>query len=93
MKQGNSQYKLSFISDADIKKHTLETVGQFRTGITLDEFQRNIVDPIKLTFDVHVYRQSIDDVVKAEIIRQFNKTNENLIGYFHQNIFKYIGRG
>lgn len=93
MKQGHSRYNLSFISDDDIKKHTLETVGQFRTGMTLDEFRKNIVDPIKLTFDTHVYKQPVDDVIEAEIIRQFNKSNENLIGYFHQNIFKYVGNG
>ncbi|MGI5868716.1 MAG: Eco47II family restriction endonuclease [Kiritimatiellia bacterium] len=93
MKQEKNQYKLSFISDADLKKHTLETVSQFRTSMTLAEFQKNIVDPIKLAFDAHVYGQSIDDVIETENIRQFNKTNENLIGYFHQNIFKYIGRG
>jgi hypothetical protein len=89
----NGRYNLSFISDVDLRKHTVETVSQFRTGMTLSEFQKNIVDPIKLTFDAHVYKQSIDDVIDAEVIRQLNKTNENLIGYFHQNIFKYIGNG
>lgn len=91
MTKQNSKYNLSFISDDDLKALTLATVSRFRSGMTLAEFQKNIVDPIKLTFDVHVYKRSINDVIDAEVIRQLNKTNENLIGYFHQNIFKYIG--
>ena len=88
-----SPYQLSFISDADLFAHTLDTVKRFRTGMTLDEFQKNTVDPIKLAFDVHVYRRNIQEVIDAEIMRQLSKTNENLIGYFHQNLFRYIGRG
>lgn len=93
MIKNNSKYGLSFISDEDLKKHTLETVRRFRTGMTLAEFKKNIIDPVKLTFDAHVYKRSIDEVIDAEVIRQLNKTNENLIGYFHQNIFKYVGKG
>ena len=89
----NSQYKLSFISDANLKEHVLATVSQFRAGMSLAEFRKNIVDPIKLTFDTHVYDQSVEAVINAEVIRQLNKTNENLIGYFHQNIFRYVGNG
>ncbi len=87
----NTKYNLSFISDEDLKAHTLAIISRFRSGMTLAEFRKNIVDPIKLTFDVHVYKRSINDVIDAEVIRQLNKTNENLIGDFHQNIFKYIG--
>ncbi len=93
MARVNNRYNLSFITDDDLKAHTLATVSRFRTGMTLAEFHKNIVDPIKLTFDAHVYRRQIGDVIDAEVIRQLNKTNENLIGYFHQNIFRYIGRG
>ncbi len=91
--KSNSRYSLPFISDTDLKKHTLATISQFRTGMTLAEFRKNIVDPIKLTFDAHVYKHSIEEVIEAEIIRQLNKTNENLVGYFHQNIFRYFGNG
>jgi len=86
-------YGLSFISDSDLVAHTLETVKQFRTGMTLHEFNKNIVDPIKLTFDTHVYRRTVEQVIDAEVLRQLNKTNENLIGYFHQNIFRFVGNG
>ena len=30
---------------------------------------------------------------QSEIIRQLDKSNTNHIGYFHQNIFKFIGNG
>lgn len=89
----SSKYGLSFISDDDLRKHTLETVSRFRAGMSLAQFKRNIIDPIKLTFDVHVYKRGIEEVIDAEVMRQLNKSNENLIGYFHQNIFKYVGNG
>ena len=88
-----SDYELSFISDADLLAHTLDTVKRFRTGMKLAQFRKNIVDPVKLTFDAHVYRRKVEEVIDAEVLRQLNKTNENLLGYFHQNIFKYIGKG
>ena len=28
--------------------------------------------------------------IKDELVRQRDKTNSNAIGYFHQNMFKYI---
>jgi hypothetical protein len=87
------KYNLGFISDSDLYQHTLQTVSKFGTGMTLDEFRRNIIDPIKLTFDAHVYQRKIENVIDAEIARQLGKTNENLIGYFHQHIFRYVGKG
>ena len=86
-------YSLGFVSNQDLFEHTLNTVKQFRTTITLNDFIKNIVDPIKLTFDSYVYRKSVDNAIEAEIARQLGKTNENLIGYFHQNMFKYLGNG
>lgn len=86
-------YSLSFISDADLFNHVQETVEKYRFSIDLNEFNKNIIDPIKLTFDAKVYNKEIRDVVEAEILRQLDKSNTNHIGYFHQNIFKYLGHG
>lgn len=61
--------------------------------MTLSEFKKNVIDPIKLTFDAHVYQRPIEKVIEDEVLRQLNKTNENLIGYFHQNMFRYFGNG
>jgi len=88
-----NKYNLGFIKDADLYHHTLQTVSQFGNGMTLADFRRNIIDPIKLTFDAHVYQRKIEDVIDVEIARQLGKTNENLIGYFHQHIFRYVGKG
>lgn len=86
-------YNLSFISDVDLFNHVKETVEKYRFTIDLDEFNKNIIDPIKLTFDAKVYDKTIRDVIEFEILRQLDKSNTNHIGYFHQNIFKYLGNG
>ena len=86
-------YGLSFISDSDLFNHTKETVDKYRFNINLDDFNKNLIDPIKLTFDSKVYSRNIRDVIEGEIIRQMDKSNTNHIGYFHQNIFNYIGDG
>lgn len=87
------KYNLGFISDEDIYKHVKETVEHYRRKITLAEFNHNIIDPIKLTFDAKVYDKSIKEAVEDECIRQIDKSNSNKIGYFHQNIFRYAGNG
>ncbi len=84
-------YGLNFISDLDLFNHTKKTVDKYRFKIDLKKFNKNLIDPIKLTFDSKVYRQDIATVVENEIIRQVDKSNNNHIGYFHQNIFEYIG--
>lgn len=87
------KYKLNFISDKDIFNHVKNTVSGYRFDINLIKFNKNLIDPIKLTFDSGIYGKNIEDVVESEVIRQIDKSNTNLIGYFHQNIFNYIGDG
>lgn len=87
------KYKLNFISDKDIFKHVKETVQQYSASIDLKEFNKNIIDPIKLTFDAKVYGRTMEEVVTSECIRQMDKSNNNHIGYFHQNLFRYAGNG
>lgn len=88
-----SIYNLGFISDEDIFQHVRTTVMQYRRSINLKEFNKNIIDPIKLTFDAKIYGQSTEETIKSECIRQIDKSNNNCIGYFHQQIFKYAGHG
>ena len=87
------EYNLGFITDSDIFKHVKDTVMKYRVRIDLSEFNSNLIDPVKLTFDSKVYKKDIEDVLESEIIRQLDKSNTNHIGYFHQNIFKFIGNG
>lgn len=59
----------------------------------METFKKNIIDPIKLTFDAKVYGKKFEDVIEAECIRQIDKSNQNNLGYFHQNLFKLAGNG
>lgn len=86
-------YNLGFILDEDIYEHVRNTVLQYRRSICLDEFNANIVDPIKLTFDAKVYGKTMEEVVADECFRQIDKSNTNKIGYFHQQLFNYAGMG
>lgn len=46
-----------------------------------------------ITFDAKVYHKTALEVIEHEVVRQVDKSNTNHIGYFHQNIFRYIGTG
>lgn len=86
-------WDLNFISREEFKEHiknTIKTYGTTLKGINLEKFNKNIIDPIKLTFDSKVYKQDLMKTIEHEIVRQRDKTNNNAIGYFHQNLFKYI---
>ncbi len=86
-------YHLGFISNEIIYHHVKETACRYRRSINLEEFNRSIIDPIKLTFDAKVYGKNIEEIIETECIRQIDKSNTNHIGYFHQNLFRHIGRG
>ncbi len=84
---------LSFIAEADFIKHiqlTIQQYGEKLAPYDLAKFNSNIVDPIKLIFDKSVYQYSWEEIIKNEISRQRDKSNNNDIGYFHQRIFQYI---
>jgi len=84
-------YGLDFISNEDLFKHVKNTVEKYRFKIDLKDFNKNLIDPIKLTFDSKIYGKNIEAIIESEILRQIDKSNTNHIGYFHQDIFKYIG--
>lgn len=88
-----NDYRLGFISNETIFNHVKQTVELYRTYINLQEFNKNIIDPIKLTFDAKVYGKTLSEIIESESIRQIDKTNTNHIGYFHQNLFRYAGNG
>lgn len=52
---GVGQYQLGFITDAAIYAHVAETVAKYRFNIDLQLFNKNLLDPIKLTFDAKIY--------------------------------------
>lgn len=84
------EYNLTFIDNEDLFNHVKETIEKYRFKINLKEFNKNLIDPIKLTFDAKIYGKTIEEIIESESIRQMDKSNSNNIGYFQQNIFKYI---
>lgn len=86
-------WPLNFISEEDFTKHvklTIEKYDKKLEPINLEKFNKNIIDPVKLIFDKKVYSSTWEEIIKNEIFRQRDKSNNNDIGYFHQEIFKYI---
>ena len=88
-------WKLKFISEEDFTQHvrsTIEKYGEKLNSFDLKRFNKNLIDPIRLIFDKTVYRSTWEEIVGNEIFRQRDKSNNNDIGYFHQNIFRYIDK-
>lgn len=86
-------WPLSFISENDFRHHVVETIKKYDNKLepyNIERFNSNIIDPIKLLFDKMVYRATWDEIIKNELFRQRDKSNNNDIGYFHQKIFQYI---
>ena len=86
-------WDLAFILEEDFKKHVQETIkkyGEKLKSYDLKRFNSNLIDPIKLIFDKSIYKTSWEEIVNNEIFRQRDKSNNNDIGYFHQNIFSYF---
>ena len=86
-------WSLDFISEEDFSNHvkaTIKKYGEKLESFGLKKFNKNIIDPIKLVFDKTVYKASWEEIVRNEIFRQRDKSNNNDIGYFHQRIFSYI---
>jgi len=86
-------WPLTFISEADFHRHIDETIQYYGGKLEpydLQKLNKHFIDPIKLIFDKIVYQFSWEEIVKNEIFRQRDKSNNNDIGYFHQRIFQYI---
>ena len=88
-----NNYNINFIKQKDFEQHVENTIKQYNKtlkSINLNKFNNNLIDPIKLIFDKNVFNKNFKDIIEFEISRQRDKSNNNIIGYFHQNIFKYI---
>ena len=86
-------WNLDFISEENFKKHVQATIlkyGEKLESFDLKRFNSKLIDPFKLIFDKCVYKTSWVEIVNNEIFRQRDKSNNNDIGYFHQNIFSYF---
>lgn len=80
---------VSFISD----EHFLACVDNLhkaylraKNNITKRSFYSNKVDTIKLTFDANFNNISEENLIQSEILRQIDKSINNSIGTFHEQI-------
>lgn len=73
-----------------ILSSTISAYTKQLSSFDLDDFNSNIVDPIKLLFDKNVFSKSYEEIINLEIHRQKDKSNSNIIGYFHQKMFAHI---
>ena len=80
---------VNFISD----KHLLTCVENLhksylkaKNNISKKSFYTNKVDTIKLTFDAKFNNINEDDLIQSEILRQIDKSINNSIGTFHEQI-------
>ena len=85
----NMNKYLSFITD----DHLLTCIANLhnsylraKNNITRDHFYANKVDTIKLTFDSKFNDISEEDLIQSEILRQIDKSINNSIGTFHEQI-------
>ena len=86
-------WEMDFITEDDFRTHVANTINAYANNLAsydIKAFNKNIVDPIKLIFDKSVYGLSWAEVIKSEVFRQRDKSNNNSIGYFHQKIFSYF---
>ena len=89
----NQKYQLQFISRENLKKHLKEVYNSYQkifSSQDLDNFNRNIVDPFQILIEHVLLGKDIKKIIAGEIIRQQNKSCANVLGYFHQYIFRYI---
>lgn len=80
---------LSFVSD----EHFIKCISilhksylKAKNNITKKSFYANKVDTIKLTFDSRFNEIDEEDLIQSEILRQIDKSINNSIGTFHEQI-------
>jgi hypothetical protein len=80
---------VNFISD----EHLLYCVGNLhnayskaKNNITKKNFYSNKVDTIKLTFDANFNGIDQESLIQAEVLRQIDKSINNSIGTFHEQV-------
>jgi hypothetical protein len=80
---------VNFISD----EHLLDCIGNLhkaylkaKNNITKNNFYSNKVDTIKLTFDAKFNEIDEESLIQSEILRQIDKSTNNSIGTFHEQI-------
>jgi hypothetical protein len=80
--------RLSFITDEELEKavrHLLTVAKKAKTDVAKD-INRNVVDPFSILFQMSGFNINSDTWETGEMSRQAEKTLQNHVGEFHQNI-------
>lgn len=80
---------LDFISDEHLLKcieNLHKSYVKAKKNISKKKFYKNKIDTIKLTFDSKFNEIDEKDLIEAEILRQIDKSINNSIGTFHEEI-------
>ena len=79
---------LEFISDEKLIKCVMQVIdGMTKAGKEADQkIYKNAIDPFSAVFDVCGHGLSLDEWLALELKRQVQKTMQNTIGDFHQDI-------
>lgn len=84
---------VNFISDEHLLKCVANLYASYvkaKEKITLKKFYSNKVDVIKLTFDAKFNNLDEESLIEVEILRQIDKSINNSIGTFHEEILSGI---
>ena len=84
-----AQSYLSWISEQDLFSaisHVYEKYNRALKAKNLKSFNRNVIDPFMLVFDVTLNDKDIEEWLFEESVRQLQKTLNNAVGEFHQII-------
>ncbi len=80
--------RLKWISDADMEtavSHLLQKAKEAKEKSD-KEFGKNVIDPFSAMFEMSGFHIDYESWIGSEKIRQSQKTLQNYIGEFHQNI-------
>lgn len=87
------KWDVDFITFDDFTTHVNDTLNNMyrkQSINNLKAFNKSIIDPTKMIFDSFTNGFSKEELIDAELYRQVDKSINNDIGYFHQNLFNYI---
>ncbi len=80
---------VNFVSDAHLLAcvgHLYKAYAKAKNNITKKNFYTNKVDTIKLTFDTNFNGIDQESLIQAEVMRQIDKSINNSIGTFHEQV-------
>jgi hypothetical protein len=82
---------LNWISDIDLENEVkqLLSIAKGAQKAAVDDFGKNVIDPFAAIFEIAGFEIDYDEWLKSETNRQAQKTLQNHIGDFHQNILGY----